>query len=335
MTETPPSGPVPRYEPGMPGYVLRDWEVVDYECYELDGTGLWLRGPAPAPLEEGAYVTAIGAAQTFGCFCPRPYPALLAERLGMEVLNLGISGAGPSFFLQQPALLDIINGSALCIVQAMSGRSTSNSLLDNPDGLAYGRRRADGALVTAETALGEVLAREQARIPIPERLKAILLAGSHLPIPAVRRVVQESREQWVRDYHALMQAITVPTVFFWFSERTPFYVPRYHRATAVFGRFPHLVNARMVRRVRPLADRYVACVSRRGLPQPLVSRFTGESVTIDLATDRKPGARAPLYAGVWEANRYYPSPQMHEDAAEALAAPCRDLVRRPAQPPGP
>lgn len=325
------------YRPGMPGYVIRDWEVTDYACYELEGTGLWFRGPAPSDLQEGAYFTAIGAAQTFGCFTPRPYPALLAERLGMEALNLGYSGAGPSFFLQQPALLDYINRSAFCIVQAMSGRSTSNSLLENRDGLAYGRRRTDGAIQTAESALGELLDRELARIPIRNRkLRAVLLAGSHLPIPAVRRVVQESRANWVRDYRALMRAIRVPKVFLWFSDRKPFYVPRYHRATAVFGSFPQLVNASMVRRVKPLADRYVECVSSRGLPQPLISRFTGEPVTVDLKTDRKSGAvaqgaRAPLYSGVWDANRYYPSPQMHEDAADALGPACTELLRRAAR----
>src|SRR5690606_30734795 len=90
------------YREGMPGYVIRDWEVVDYACYELEGTGLWFRGPAPGRLEAGRYFTAIGAAQTFGCFCPRPYPALLAERLGVEGLNLGYSGAGPAFFLRRP-----------------------------------------------------------------------------------------------------------------------------------------------------------------------------------------------------------------------------------------
>lgn len=322
------------YREGMPGYVIRDWEVVDYACYELEGTGLWFRGPAPGRLEAGRYFTAIGAAQTFGCFCPRPYPALLAERLGVEGLNLGYSGAGPAFFLRRPALLDYVNRGAFCIVQVMSGRSTSNSLLENEDGLAYGRRRSDGAVVTAEGAFGELLARELARFPVrDERFRAVLLAGTGLPLPAVRRVVREAQRNWVRDFRALMDAITVPKVLLWFSMRRPFYVPRYHRRAAVFGSYPQLVNASMVRRVRALADRYVECVSRRGLPQPLVSRFTGEPVTVDLRTDRKQGAidqgaSGPLYTGTWRSNRYYPTPEMQEDAAYALEPTCRGLLAR-------
>ena len=321
------------YEEGMPGYVLKDWEVIDYECYELEGTGLWFRGPAPEQLEAGSYFTAIGAAQTFGCFCPRPYPRHLEDRLGMPGLNLGYSGAGPAFYLQHPELLRYINEGAFCIVQVMSGRSTSNSLLENVNGLAYGKRRSDGAVMTAETAFKELLSHELARVPLPNgRMQAALLwiLGGR-PLPAVRRVVRETRLNWVQEFRALMQAITVPIILFWFSKRTPFYIPRYHRLTSLFGAFPQLVNTAMVRQITPLADHYVECVTDRGSPQPLISRFTGAPVTVDLSKDWKPGAaelgaEEPLYSGVWKTNIYYPTPQMHEDAADALEAACRQIV---------
>lgn len=331
MQAPPPSLP-DFFREGMPGYVLRDWDVVDYACYELDGTGLWFRGPAPERLAPGQYFTAIGAAQTFGCFCPQPYPALLAERLGLDVLNLGYSGAGPAFFLRHPELLRHINRSAFCIVQVMSGRSTGNALLENPEGLAYGRSTSDGSVATAESVFDELLAREIARIPVGSaRLKTALLRRSRLPLPSVRSVVAESRRNWVREYRALIEAITVPKVLFWFSTRRPFYVPQYHRRTALFGRFPQLVNGSMVRRVKRAADAYVECVTQRGSPQPLVSRFTGEPTTVDLSADRKPVPGDPhagesLYSGVWQTNAYYPSPEMQEDAADALEAACRKVL---------
>jgi hypothetical protein len=94
-----------------------------------------------------------------------------------------------------------------------------------------------------------------------------------------------------------------------------------------------MVNASMVKRVRPHADRYVECVTSRGCPQPLISRFTGEPVTVDLKTDRKQGAleqgaEGPLYSGIWRANRYYPSPEMHVDAADALETTCQQLLKK-------
>ena len=325
------AGPEAAYRPGMPGYVLRDWEVTDYQCHELPGTDLWFRGPAPDRLDEGGYFTVIGAAQTFGCFCDYPYPALLEKRLGISALNLGYSGAGPGFFNRHDEMIRVINRSAFCIVQVMSGRSTSNSLLDNPEGLAYGRRRSDDTPATAEQVFDEAITRELARIPLmPRRAKNAILKKLGLPLPAVRRLVEESRQDWVESYRALLSAITTPTILFWFSTRTPEYRPRYHRQGPLLGKYPQLIDKSTLDQVKPLADTYAECVSVRGSPQPLVSRFTGKPTTVSLAADTKPlsgGEDASLYQGVWRENKYYPSPEMQEDAARILEAPCREILR--------
>lgn len=324
----------PDFRAGMPGYVLRDWEVVDYGCYELGGTGLWFRGPPPETLETRRYFTVLGAAQTFGCFCVQPYPAKLAERLGMPALNLGYSGAGPTFFLKQSELHEYINSSAFCIVQVMSGRSTSNSRFQNDEGLAHGRRRDTGQATTAEAIFDEAIKGELARFPLPARLSRGVVKLTGLPLPAARRLVYEARANWLRDFRALLAAIEVPTVLFWFSERRPAYTPRYHRQGALLGKFPHLVNASMLAALRPHVGDVVECVSSRGLPQPLVSRFTGERTTVDLGRDLKPveggDTSTPIYSGVWHSNMYYPSPEMHEDAAAALEPIGRALVERAA-----
>jgi hypothetical protein len=220
----------------------------------------------------------------------------------------------------------------------MSARSTPNARFDNPEGLAHGRRRDDGTPVTAEAIFEEAIRRDLARIPLPRRVVAGLLKLSGLSLPAAHRLARESRENWLRDFHALLDAITVPKILLWFSERAPAYRPRYHRQSTLLGKFPHLVDAAMVGALVPHVDRYVECVSARGLPQPLVSRFTGEPVTVDLRNDAKPvtgerGRTAALYAGRWSHNPYYPSPEMHADAARALAPACRALLRTPAAAP--
>lgn len=313
----------PFFREGMPGYVLRDWEVIDYCCYELAGTGLWFRGPEPPSLRAGDYFTAIGAAQTFGCFCLKPYPALLEERLGRRALNLGYSGAGPKFFLRNPALIDYINRSAFCIIQVMSGRSTSNALFDSPVGLAHGRRRADGTPIMGQQIFAEQIAHELTRVPLPRKLVRSLVRFSGTRLPAVERLVRETKDNWLTEYRALLASITVPKIFFWFSERTPTFRPSFHSAPALLGRFPHLVDQNMIDTLRPLVDHYVECVSTRGRPQRLFSRFTGEQVTVDCTWDRKvpadgDGEGIALYSGVWKTNRYYPTPEMQEDGCKAL-----------------
>ena len=68
------------------------------------------------------------------------------------------------------------------------------------------------------------------------------------------------------------------------------------------------------------ATHYVECVSSRGSPQPLIDRFTGRPTTIDTSDDR------PDFTDVWTHNAYYPSPEMHQDAAARLEPLCRRLL---------
>ncbi len=304
----------------LSGYQARDREVVDYQMYELDGTGLQFRGPAPSLSGSGDYFTCIGAAQTFGPFCDRPFPDLLSERLGIPALNLGYGGAGPEFFARQTALADYINRGRFAIVQVMSGRSQSNSLFDS-GGLEYLVRRSDGARMGAAAAYDRLLGGPQGlglrRLPLMGRLVRLFT------VPRMRRIVAETRSGWIESYRRLLDGIRVPTVLFWFSKRLPAYEEDYASVPALFGEFPQLVNSEMVDAVRGMSDAYVECVTEKGSPQPLRSRFTGEPVSVDPAADRDDFRTQ----GLWTHNHYYPSPEMHQDALDALAPTCEGLLR--------
>ena len=78
-------------------YVVRDHEIVDYAPYCHSPSGLWIRGPDPFPLNTSPFVVCLGAAQTFGPFCKRPFPRVLQQALGIPVVNFGYPGAGPAF----------------------------------------------------------------------------------------------------------------------------------------------------------------------------------------------------------------------------------------------
>jgi len=80
------------------------------------------------------------------------------------------------------------------------------------------------------------------------------------------------------------------------------------------------VNREIVDRLRRHADRYVECISRRGLPQPLFDRFGNPaSFKLTFPADEQLNRSE---------NRYYPSPEMHEAAAALLAPVCRELLQR-------
>jgi hypothetical protein len=275
-------------------YQERDNEIIDYELFLLAGTRHQLRGPQPRTLAPSEYFTCVGAAQTFGCFCEQPYASLLSERLRSPALNLGFAGAGPRFFVQEQALLEYVNAGTFAVVQVMSGRSEDNSLFDT-GGREYLIRRSDGQRIGAEPAYRDLLANQS--------------------LETIEAVVAETRGNWVESFSTLLHAIEVPTVLFWFSTRAPDYEESYSDVHALFGEFPQLVNRAMVEQIKQVSDDYVECVSTRGLPQPLVSRFTGEPTSVM--------HRADLGAGSQEFNTYYPSPEMHADAADALVETCR------------
>ena len=58
-----------------------------------------------------------------------------------------------------------------------------------------------------------------------------------------------------------------PKILFWFSTRTADYNPGWGSLSELFGAYPHLVDADMIAQVQGSCDHYVACTSKRGLPQ--------------------------------------------------------------------
>lgn len=296
----------------LSGYQARDHEVVDYDMTELPGTGLIFRGPLPRSLDQpGSYFACIGAAQTLGCFCEKPFPTLMADALGLPALNLGYGGAGPEFFLAQKALLPYLNRARFVVMQVMSARSQSNSLYEC-GGLEFVTLRADGRGLGAHAAWDEMLQGPRAlhHLPLPQRVRRKL--GNWVARPRARSLIAEAREGFHQASLDLLAKIEVPVILCWFSKRAPAYRQLYGTGS-ILGEFPHLVTAEMIAELAPHVEAYVECVTRRGSPQPLVSRFSGEPVSVNPSHDR-----VDLGGRIWRENTYYPSPEMHEDAANGI-----------------
>jgi hypothetical protein len=284
------------------GYQQRDKEIIDYEMFELPGVRPYpgdgmFRAPRPT---SDTYIACVGAAQTFGCFCEKPFPVLLTERLGVETLNLGSGGASPTFHNSNSAVMRHINQASLVIVQVLSGRSQSNSMFRLTHHGMEGERVADGLRMTAEEFFEGLLKTAPESVPL---------------------IVRETRQNYVRDMLRLLQDICRPKILFWFSARTPEYAEEYPLPIwKLWGAFPQFVNREMINQIKRYADEYVECVSDRGLPQPLIGK------------DGKPAWVRHSYKLVKEKvtvesyNRYYPSPEMHEEAAILLEPVCRKLL---------
>lgn len=280
-------------------YQVTDAHLVDYQMYLLPRIkNGYFRGP---PIRSEDYVACIGAAQTFGRFVRDPYPQLLSRSLGIDALNLGRGGAGPTYFHGDPELLNYINRARVVIVQVLSGRSQSHSLF----------RTIDHGMVGTNTVTG-------ARMDAGEFYNWLLTQDLDL----ARRTVAECRANYVAEMSKLLAAITAPKILMWWSMRDPEYPESFELpAWRLLGDFPQLVNRDMMDQLEDRADHYVECVSRRGWPQRIVD-LRGNPSSFRVESE---GQSATV---VKTENRYYPSPEMHEDAAAALVPVCRELLAR-------
>ena len=278
------------------GYPGRDFEIVDYSMYQLKGTSMRFRGPEFANLQPGEYSVAIGSAHTFGCFCEHPYPSLLTEKLNLPVLNLGIGGAGPLFYLKRKKLIEIINNGNFIIIQIGSARGESNSLFESLEKGAKIRRRSDGALISSEQAYDRL-------IKTIDKNKLI-------------EIINETRSNWINNYIKLFKLIKVPKILFFFSGRKPQYEDGYQNSWQLFNKFPQLVNSEMVEELQKYSNDYVECITNRGLPQQFISRFTGKPIELESLKGIKKTH-----------NKYYPSPEMHIDAANTLSMVCKKYIK--------
>lgn len=295
-------------------YAARDYEIVDYQCYELPGIpGVKFRGP-PIDLKKD-YFTCIGAAQTLGVYVDKPFPTLLAERLRLPALNLGIGAAWPGFFSEyQPGLIEFVNNGRFLILQAMSARGEETSRFETTGTVEMLRNRKTGESVTAMYAWRSILASE--------------------PEYAVE-YVEELRASWVRSNLALIAKVKVPIIFFWYSRRQQDEAMKDRSADGpIFknaGEFPQFVDRKSVREVVGACAGYAECHSARNTGHPLVSRFTGQPVSVDHAALGRVATAQGLYGtknSSFEVatNHYYPSPEMHEDASDVLAQAVEKLA---------
>ena len=299
----------------FPNYPARDAEIVDYRPFTLDGCPAPFRGPGfdPLAVPEGSFFTCVGAAQTYGCFVERPFPDLLADRLGLSALNLAVGGAGPGFYLQYPALIAAMNRGRFVILQAMAARHEANSRFAADGYVEFLRDRRRGDSIDTVSAWRRVLEEEPGNAP-------------HL--------VAESQANWLDSMRQLLEAITVPVVFLWFSQQQQPQPPAWPELLAdvgqrpavelvhrMYGAFPQLVTAAMADEAAAMCTAAVSCVSERGMGAPLINRWTGKP--IDPSDYRNRGVEyVALATG---RNDYYPSREMHEDAAAALLGVTRGL----------
>lgn len=278
-----------------------------YDRSRPAGSRVELRNPAAVYETREPYVACVGSAATFGRLVARPFPALLAERLGMPVINLGVGGARPGIFLEEKPLADLIRRAACVVIEAVSARGYATDLfVPDHDFTNLGRPPEPVSAAAEATAASRFVDTLYAQ-PLRDRDTARLEAARMI-----------CRAAYLTDLKRLATLAAGRGILFYFSQRAPEFTPALPAAgfEAWSGTFPHHVDRRLLDLLAPLFAGVVTVASAAGSPEPIHDRLTG--------------APLPLFPNMPRPheNFYYPSAAMHAVAADALEPAVRHVLDR-------
>lgn len=264
--------------------------AIDYALHDTP-YGFKVRGPYSSRQEWiRESISFIGAAQTFGHFVKTPFPRLVSEVFSVNALNAGVSGAGPELFLSNDRLIEDINRSKLCVIQVMSGRSSSNRYFTISGGSSMGRLQVND--ITRERIQGH---------------DAFGVLLKELSEAELRDVVDETLENYAASYRDLCRRITVKKILLWVAVREPRYERDYRYASSLLGDFPHLVDDKTLDVLSSYCDDTVLVHSRFGLGRRLWNHNEGEPYVVN-----RPWGSIDTHTHM------YSDPYIHLTAAKSL-----------------
>lgn len=283
----------------MRKYQNKDKDEIDYRYEVLEGCSFAVRGPLRPPQANVPQrtVTCLGSAATFGRKVHRPYSVLLAESTGAHVINLGVGGGRPEWYLREPKVLELCRQADLVVIELMSARMyPSDFYTPIPNKVTFGTVAEPYMSMMTEIEGG------QDRVKRVSREDAFEWAAKNLSGEELQKIRQQMLDAYRRDACALIQSIGRPVVLLWFSRRSmdAKWVKGSYRAWHCG--FPHFVDRETVTEI---------------------GRHAIGLVDVTSTTDDAPGLRTKsTKAGevVEYEKGYYASPGMHEEAARRLGA---------------
>ena len=270
-------------------------EKLDYQTYRFGRSKQRFRGPKPDLSRP--YISFIGGSEPYGKFVANPFPAQLENTLNFPCANWGTPGAGPSFFLRDPVLLEACSNARACVITIMGAVSMSNRLYS-----VFKRRNSRVREVSS------ILRALYPDLNLNEFRFAhnMLRKLYHHNTENFKVVELELREAWVARMRDLLEEIETTCVLVWMSTRAPEEEPPV-TAPNSFISPPAFVNREMIEKVAPMADILVEYVSGNGVAH---MQDDGRIFTQEQS----------------DAALRYPGMTMHRQVAELLEEPLRQVV---------
>jgi hypothetical protein len=227
-------------------YDPRAGGALDYAPCRYGKSKLAFRGPWREPEDDN--VTVLGGTETYGRFIETPYPDLLQQLVGRQVLNLGTVNAGADVFLGDAAVLDLCRASAVTVIELTGAHNLSNRFY------AVHPRRNDRFL-RASTSLKSLYQ----DLDFTEfNFTRHLLMSLAMESPDKFAVIAgDLKEAWVERMSQLIARVGGLVVLLWLADHRP---DRGGGAPQMRGG-PLFVDAEMIDRLRPKVAAVVEVVA--------------------------------------------------------------------------
>lgn len=190
-------------------YEDRGAPALDYFPCRYGASRSVFRGPRQRL--DGDYIAFLGGTETYGRFIPRPYPALVEDRLGLPCVNFGWVNAGPEAFLGDETVLAAAHDARAVVLQVPGAQNLTNRYY------TVHPRRNDRFLRSSALMRKVFPETDFTEFHFTRHmLNALSAQGDRYSI-----LVAELQFAWVARMNALLSRIGRPVVLLWFAPRPP------------------------------------------------------------------------------------------------------------------
>ncbi|MGH1423195.1 MAG: DUF6473 family protein [Pseudooceanicola sp.] len=243
---------------------------------------------------EGEYLAFLGGTDTYGRFIPRPYPALVEDRLGIPCVNFGWANAGIDAFMHDLTVLEAARAAKAVVLQVPGAQNMSNRYY------AVHPRRNDRFL-QASGLMRKVFPNTD--FTEFHFTRHLLNKLRRTDVDRFAILVAELQFAWVARMGEFLSLIDVPVILLWFSDHAP---ESDVKATAM-EHDPLFVTDEMLASVEP---RPLAILDATASANAIAAGTLG----MVFSEVEAPAAGEAL------------GPAAHEEAAEKLAPVLADLI---------
>lgn len=158
------------------------------------------------------YVAMLGGSATFGKYVDRPFPVLVEQALGRQVVNLGGLNAGPDFYLTDSAALAVAAGARAAVVQLTGAEALSNPFY------SVHSRRNDRFLAATPLMRSLFPKVDFTDIHFTRHLLQVLERSD---VDAFRQVAQGLKRNWLAKMRQLLVRLPARRVLLWLADTAP------------------------------------------------------------------------------------------------------------------